>query len=197
MAVILITHDLGVIAARANRVMVMYAGKIVEGADTDELFAAMRHPYSEALFRSIPRLDHDRSQALYSIPGIPPDLSAGARGVPVRAALPLRAPSAAAVEEPLLAPETSDGARPGAASSTPRRRPARRDPRRRARLRLLPPGEARATRIAPRRDRHRARAGRARRRAGRERDVLLADRPPGEGVPGDRRARSSSGRSAP
>ena len=90
MAVILITHDLGVIAARANRVMVMYAGKIVEGAGTDELFADMRHPYSEALFRSIPRLDHDRAQALYSIPGVPPDLSARCGGVPVRAALPLR-----------------------------------------------------------------------------------------------------------
>ena len=77
MAVILITHDLGVIAARASRVMVMYAGKIVEGAGTDELFGAMRHPYTEALFRSIPRLDHDRPQALYSIPGVPPDLSAG------------------------------------------------------------------------------------------------------------------------
>ena len=76
MAVILITHDLGVIAARAGRVMVMYAGKIVEGAGTDELFSSMRHPYSEALFRSIPRLDHDRSRALYSIPGVPPDLSA-------------------------------------------------------------------------------------------------------------------------
>jgi peptide/nickel transport system ATP-binding protein len=76
MAVILITHDLGVIAARADRVMVMYAGKIAEGAGTDELFGSMRHPYTEALFRSIPRLDHDRSQALYSIPGLPPDLSA-------------------------------------------------------------------------------------------------------------------------
>ena len=80
MAVILITHDLGVIAARASRVMVMYAGKIAEGAGTDELFASMRHPYSEALFRSIPRLDHDRSQELYSITGLPPDLSAELAG---------------------------------------------------------------------------------------------------------------------
>src|SRR3954467_5706923 len=64
MAVILITHDLGVIAARANRVMVMYAGNIAEGAGTDELFSSMRHPYTEALFRSIPRFDQDRSQAL-------------------------------------------------------------------------------------------------------------------------------------
>jgi oligopeptide/dipeptide ABC transporter ATP-binding protein len=112
MAVILITHDLGVIAARASRVMVMYAGKIVEGAGTDELFAAMRHPYSEALFRSIPRLDHDRSQALYSIPGVPPDLSADL--VACRFAPRCRyATERCRAEEPLLAP-SSNGARPAA-----------------------------------------------------------------------------------
>ena len=76
MAVLLITHDMGVIAARAQRVMVMYAGKIAEAADTDELFARMRHPYSEALLSAIPRLDQDRTQRLYSIPGLPPDLTA-------------------------------------------------------------------------------------------------------------------------
>jgi peptide/nickel transport system ATP-binding protein len=75
MAVLLITHDMGVIAARTDRMMVMYAGKIVEGAGTSELFGTIRHPYSEALFESIPRLDQDRGQRLYSIPGVPPDLS--------------------------------------------------------------------------------------------------------------------------
>jgi peptide/nickel transport system ATP-binding protein len=75
MAVLLITHDMGVIAARAQRVLVMYAGKIVEGAETGELFARMHHPYSEALFGSIPRLDQDKAKRLYSIPGLPPDLS--------------------------------------------------------------------------------------------------------------------------
>jgi oligopeptide/dipeptide ABC transporter ATP-binding protein len=113
MAVILITHDLGVIAARAERVMVMYAGKIVEGAETEELFGSMRHPYSEALFRSIPRFDQDRSQALYSIPGVPPDLMnppPGCRFAPrCRNAQPR-----CTQEEPLLAPETNDGSRPGA-----------------------------------------------------------------------------------
>ena len=54
MAVILITHDMGVIAAETDRVMVMYAGKIVEGATADELFGAMRHPYSEALLELDP-----------------------------------------------------------------------------------------------------------------------------------------------
>ena len=113
MAVILITHDLGVIAARASRVMVMYAGKIVEGAGTDELFGAMRHPYTEALFRSIPRLDHDRTQALYSIPGVPPDLSADL--LACRFAPRCRyATDRCRAEEPLLAPESPNGRRPGA-----------------------------------------------------------------------------------
>jgi oligopeptide/dipeptide ABC transporter ATP-binding protein len=75
MAVILITHDLGVIAARSDRVMVMYAGKIIESATTEELFGSMHHPYSEALLESIPRLDQDRARRLFSISGLPPDLS--------------------------------------------------------------------------------------------------------------------------
>jgi len=75
MAMILITHDLGVIAGRADRVIVMYAGRIVEMAGTYDLFARMRHPYTEALLASIPQLDQDTSQRLYSIPGLPPDLT--------------------------------------------------------------------------------------------------------------------------
>jgi peptide/nickel transport system ATP-binding protein len=75
MAVILITHDMGVIAGRTDRVMVMYAGKIAEGATTTNLFTRMRHPYSEALLESIPKLEQDATQQLYSIPGLPPDLS--------------------------------------------------------------------------------------------------------------------------
>jgi oligopeptide/dipeptide ABC transporter ATP-binding protein len=75
MAVILITHDLGVIAGRSDRVMVMYAGKILEGAPTTELFARMRHPYASALLQSIPKLEQDSTQRLYNIPGVPPDLS--------------------------------------------------------------------------------------------------------------------------
>jgi oligopeptide/dipeptide ABC transporter ATP-binding protein len=75
MAVLLITHDMGVIAGRSDRVMVMYAGKIVESASTRDLFSQMRHPYSEALLDSIPKMDADASVPLYSIPGTPPDLS--------------------------------------------------------------------------------------------------------------------------
>jgi oligopeptide/dipeptide ABC transporter ATP-binding protein len=74
MGIILITHDMGVIAGRADRVAVMYAGRKVETADTVHLFKHVRHPYTEALLASIPHLDQDRSQELYSIPGIPPDL---------------------------------------------------------------------------------------------------------------------------
>ena len=75
MAVILITHDLGVIAGHADRTMIMYAGRIVEQTDTRELFSKMRHPYAEALMASIPQVDQDPSQLLYSIPGLPPDLA--------------------------------------------------------------------------------------------------------------------------
>ena len=74
MGIILITHDMGVIAGRADRVAVMYAGRKVETAETVHLFKHVRHPYTEALLASIPQLDQDRSQELYSIPGIPPDL---------------------------------------------------------------------------------------------------------------------------
>ena len=75
MAVLLITHDMGVIAGRADRVIVMYAGKIVESAATAELFGSTRHPYTEALLSSIPRMDKDEATPLYSIPGLPPALS--------------------------------------------------------------------------------------------------------------------------
>ncbi|HXQ61236.1 MAG TPA: ABC transporter ATP-binding protein [Acidimicrobiales bacterium] len=75
MAIMLITHDMGVIAGRADRVLVMYAGKIIESTTTGELFTRMRHPYSEALLASVPKLEQDSSIRLISIPGLPPDLS--------------------------------------------------------------------------------------------------------------------------
>jgi peptide/nickel transport system ATP-binding protein len=74
MAILLITHDLGVIAGRTDRVLVMYAGQIVEKAATVDLFRRTRHPYTQALLASIPRLDQPSSERLYSIPGLPPDL---------------------------------------------------------------------------------------------------------------------------
>ena len=74
MSVILVTHDLGVIAGRADRVAVMYAGKIVETADTRTLFANPRHPYTEALFQALPDKAAETRERLYSISGAPPDL---------------------------------------------------------------------------------------------------------------------------
>jgi peptide/nickel transport system ATP-binding protein len=74
MAVILVTHDLGVIAGRADRVAVMYAGRVAEITNTQTLFARPRHPYTEALFQALPDKAADRGERLYSIPGLPPDL---------------------------------------------------------------------------------------------------------------------------
>lgn len=75
MAVLLITHDLGVVAGRADRVGVMYAGRIVEQALVDQLFSNMHHPYSEALLRAIPQPGDTKSAPLFTIPGQPPDLT--------------------------------------------------------------------------------------------------------------------------
>jgi oligopeptide/dipeptide ABC transporter ATP-binding protein len=76
MAMILVTHDLGVVAGRADEVAVMYAGQIVEKAPTARLFANVRMPYTEALLGSIPRLDQPRGVPLRAIPGRPPSLVA-------------------------------------------------------------------------------------------------------------------------
>ena len=76
LAVILVTHDLGVIAGRADRAAVMYAGKVMESTTTARLFANPRHPYTEALFGALPEKAADQTERLYSIPGMPPDLTA-------------------------------------------------------------------------------------------------------------------------
>jgi peptide/nickel transport system ATP-binding protein len=82
MSMLLITHDMGVIAGYADRVYVMYAGRIAEQADTATFFSDMRHPYSQALLDCIPRLSQDRTRRLASIPGLPPDLSQRQTGCP-------------------------------------------------------------------------------------------------------------------
>ena len=74
MSMILITHDLGVIAEAANDVAVMYAGRIVECAGTDALFAAPTHPYTEGLLNSIPRFNKKKRERLKAIPGVVPRL---------------------------------------------------------------------------------------------------------------------------
>ena len=89
-SVILITHDLGVVAGITDRINVMYAGYIAETAPTDDLFADPRHPYTLGLLGSIPHLDEPTSGTLQTIPGNPPD-QLHPVGVSVPASLPVRA----------------------------------------------------------------------------------------------------------
>lgn len=79
-ALILITHDLGVVARYADRVAVMYGGRIVETASARDLYARPQHPYTRGLMHSVPRIDSDTTQPLIPIPGQPPDLSALPKG---------------------------------------------------------------------------------------------------------------------
>ncbi len=81
-ALILITHDLGVVAGMTDRIVVMYAGKIMEEATTDELFANPRHPYTIGLLSSVTRLDEVRQSELRTIEGAPPDLLQPPSGCP-------------------------------------------------------------------------------------------------------------------
>jgi oligopeptide transport system ATP-binding protein len=74
MAIALITHDLGVIAGLADRVMVMYAGRVVEAGPVRDLFKDPQHPYTEGLLRSMPRLDEAEAVRLQTIGGQPPNL---------------------------------------------------------------------------------------------------------------------------
>jgi oligopeptide/dipeptide ABC transporter ATP-binding protein len=73
-AVIMITHNLGVVAGLCSRIIVMYAGRIVEEGPTRQIFKNPQHPYTWSLLRSLPRLDADRRERLRSIEGLPPDL---------------------------------------------------------------------------------------------------------------------------
>lgn len=74
-AIITITHDLGVVAGMCRRILVMYAGRLVEVGPAKQLFAHPHHPYTVGLLRSVPRLDEPRKERLQSIEGLPPDLS--------------------------------------------------------------------------------------------------------------------------
>jgi len=85
MAIIWITHDLGIVAGLADRVIVMYAGFIIESADVKDLYADPRHPYTLGLLHSIPRLDAERKSQLTPIDGLPPDLIELPRGCPFAA----------------------------------------------------------------------------------------------------------------
>ena len=74
MSVLLITHDLGIVAGVADRVQVMYGGQIIERGTTAEIFHAPQHPYTAALLTAIPRRSMEHRSALYALPGTPPDL---------------------------------------------------------------------------------------------------------------------------
>jgi oligopeptide/dipeptide ABC transporter ATP-binding protein len=75
MALLLITHDLGIVAGTTDRVVVMYAGRVVESGPTGVILADPRHPYTQGLLRSLPRLDRPRVGQLQPIEGSPPDPS--------------------------------------------------------------------------------------------------------------------------
>jgi oligopeptide/dipeptide ABC transporter ATP-binding protein len=101
MAVLLITHDLGVVAGSADRVVVMYAGQVVETAATRALFATPRHPYTEGLLASIPRLDEERER-LRSIPGSVPPATAWPTGCRFHPRCPYAWDKCRTEEPPLL-----------------------------------------------------------------------------------------------
>jgi oligopeptide/dipeptide ABC transporter ATP-binding protein len=104
MATLLVTHDMGVVAGRADRVSVMYAGRIVETGPTKDIFGAMRHPYTQALLGSIPKLSHDNREALVSIRGLPPDLTNPPAGCRFAPRCPRATDQCRAEEPPLSGP---------------------------------------------------------------------------------------------
>jgi peptide/nickel transport system ATP-binding protein len=108
MAMVLVTHDLGVVAGRADNTAVMYAGQIVEYAPTRLLFAETRHPYTEALLKSIPKLSQPSHTRLDAISGRPPDLVSPPVGCKFAARCGFAQPKCVA-EEPVLSDETSPG----------------------------------------------------------------------------------------
>jgi oligopeptide/dipeptide ABC transporter ATP-binding protein len=106
-AIILITHDLGVVAEVCKRVIVMYAGKIIEQGSADDLFANPQHPYTFALLRSVPRIGINVKDPLVPIGGLPPDLLAPPKGCRFEPRCPRRQ-AKCAVEMPPLG-ETAPG----------------------------------------------------------------------------------------
>ena len=127
-AIILVTHDLGVVADIADRIVVMYAGRVVEQGTLDEIFYDPQHPYTWGLLGSIARIDRDRSQRLPAIPGLPPVAVAPARGLSFPPSVPARVRSlhsGAGAEGAAGGRARPSGpllARAGAQASAPRRR---------------------------------------------------------------------------
>ncbi|HLK60171.1 MAG TPA: ABC transporter ATP-binding protein [Chthonomonadaceae bacterium] len=98
--ILLITHDLGVVAEVCDRVLVMYAGTIVESGTVDQIFTAPKHPYTQGLLASLPQISTDRSRRLVSIPGQPPDLAHLPPGCPFFDRCPQRMPDICPTREP-------------------------------------------------------------------------------------------------
>lgn len=103
MAMVLVTHDLGVVAGRADEIMVMYAGRVVERAPTKDLFANLKMPYTEALLAAIPRLDQASHSRLSAIGGRPPDLVSPPKGCSFSPRCPYARPRCFE-ESPMLEP---------------------------------------------------------------------------------------------
>ncbi|WP_432586824.1 ABC transporter ATP-binding protein [Streptomyces sp. HD1123-B1] len=117
MGLILITHDLGVVADVADSIAVMYAGRIMETAPVQELYRRPAHPYTRGLLDSIPRVDH-QGRELYAIKGLPPSLLSVPTGCPFHPRCP-RAQEICRIERPPLyeVPDVTDTAAPGRASA--------------------------------------------------------------------------------
>jgi peptide/nickel transport system ATP-binding protein len=105
MAMVLVTHDLGVVAGRTDDIAVMYAGRIVERAPTRSLFEHTRHPYTEALLKSIPKLAQPSHSKLDAIAGRPPDLVKPPPGCKFAARCPYAQPKCVTDEPPLTDPD--------------------------------------------------------------------------------------------
>ena len=101
-SIILITHDLGVVASICHRVLVMYAGKVVEQADVQSIFRSPAHPYTRGLLASLPRIDSEAESRLVSIPGSPPDMTALAAGCSFQPRCPDRIESCESIEPKLV-----------------------------------------------------------------------------------------------
>lgn len=103
MTMILVTHDLGVVAGRSDEIAVMYAGKVVEKSPTRQLFSDMRHPYTESLLRAIPKVDEPKHTRLNAIAGRPPDLINPPSGCSFSPRCPYAQPRCHEEEPPLTA----------------------------------------------------------------------------------------------
>lgn len=100
-SIVLITHDLGVVAGHCDRVLVMYAGRVVEKAGVDELFASPKHPYTAGLLESLPRFDEIGQERLLAIAGQPPDMTCVPDGCSFRPRCPFAVEECETTDPPL------------------------------------------------------------------------------------------------